>query len=95
MNRSFPRDEREAQVDLVADRLAYLVVSYGLLAAVGYRSFTGAGPTWDLLGLVVLGGVVGMVYRLAKGVLSGGWVLIVVATIVIAIVAGAVIMLVE
>ena len=78
-----PRDERQAQVDLVADRLAYLVVSYGLLAAVA----------WDLMGLVLLGGLVGMVYRISKGAVSGRWVLMLVATIGVAMVVGGVLVL--
>ena len=49
-----PRDEREARIDLAADRLAYLVVSYGLLVAVAYRSLVRGDAAWDLLGLVVL-----------------------------------------
>jgi hypothetical protein len=89
------RGARGAHVDLIADRLAYLVVSYGLLAVVAYRGFTGAGPAWDLLGLVILGGIVGMAYRLARGVLSGRGVAIVLITILIGIVAGAVLVLTE
>jgi hypothetical protein len=93
MNSTMPRGEREVHIDLIADRLAYLVVSYGLLAVVAYRGFTGAGPAWDLLGLVILGGIVGMAYRLAMGVLSGRWVAIVLITVLIGFVVGAVLVL--
>jgi hypothetical protein len=89
------RGEHQSHVDLVADRLAYLVVSYDLLAVVAYRGFNGAGPTWDLLGLVILGGIVGMAYRLARGVLAGRWVALVLITILIGIVVGAVLALTE
>jgi hypothetical protein len=88
-----PRDERQAQVDLVADRLAYLVVSYGLLAAVAYRSLARGDAAWDLMGLVLLGGLVGMVYRISKGAVSGRWVLMLVATIGVAMVVGGVLVL--
>jgi hypothetical protein len=70
MMRWVSRDEREASVDLVADRLALLVVSYGLLAIVAYRSFALQEAAWDLLGLLVASGVVGFGYRAAKGVTS-------------------------
>lgn len=84
-----PRDEREAGIDLAADRLAYLVVSYGLLVAIAYRSFVRGDEAWDLLGLVVLGGLVGVAYRIRSGVLSGRWAAMLFATIVIAaIIAG-------
>ena len=84
-----PRDERETRIDLAADRLAYLVVSYGLLVAIAYRSFVRGDAAWDLLGLVVLGGLVGVAYRIRNGVFSGRWAAMLFATIVIAaIVAG-------
>jgi hypothetical protein len=50
MTRRPPRDEREARIDLAADRLAYLVVSYGLLLAVAYRSFVHADAWFSWLG---------------------------------------------
>jgi len=79
-----PRDDRQAQVDLSADRIAYLVVSYGLLVCVAYRSFVRGDAAWDLIGLVVLGGIVGLAYRVRKGVASGPWTLMLVATMAIA-----------
>ncbi len=58
------RDERELAVDRSGDRLAYLALSYGLLVVVAYRSFVEGQASWELLGLVVLGGLVGTGYRL-------------------------------
>lgn len=59
----FPRDEREAAVDRAGDRLAYLVLSYGLLLIVAWRSFVDGAAPFELLALVVVGGVVGAAYR--------------------------------
>lgn len=70
MNHLLVRDEREAGVDRAGDRLAYLVLSYGLLVVVAYRGFAEGQASWDLLGLVVLGGVVGAAYRMWKRALS-------------------------
>jgi hypothetical protein len=81
-----PRDEREARIDLAADRVAYLVVSYGLLLSVAYRSFVNGDAAWDLIGLVVLGGIVGVAYRARHGVLAGRWTLVLAVTIAIAFV---------
>ena len=55
MRNLFVRDEREAAVEQGGDRLAYLVVSYGLLLVVAYRSIVERQASWDLLGLVVQG----------------------------------------
>ena len=59
------RDEPEA--GLAGDRLAYIVVSFGLLAIVAYRSFVEGVASWELLGLVVLSGLVGFTYRVWRG----------------------------
>ena len=83
------RDEREQSVDLAADRLAFLVVCYGALALAAYRSFALGQEAWDMLGLVVLGGVVGLAYRVQKRVLTGPWTTILIATVVVAAVVAA------
>jgi len=87
MMRWVSRDEREASVDLVADRLALLVLSYGLLAIVAYRSFVVHEESWDLLGLLVASGIVGFGYRAAQGAVSRDVGVVVLAAAVIAAVA--------
>jgi len=65
MNRSLGRDESEA--GLAGDRLAYIVVSFGMLGIVAYRGLVEGIASWELLGLVVLSGVVGFAYRIWRG----------------------------
>jgi hypothetical protein len=84
-----PRDEREAGIDLAADRLAFLVVSYGLLTIVAYRGLVLGEASWDLLGLVILGGAVGLAYRLRKRAVSSRWAAVLVGTMVLAAVVAA------
>ena len=84
MNELVRRDERELQIDLAADRLAALVMSFGLLLIVGYRAVAFREASWELLGLVVLGGAVGSGYRLFKGTVNRRWVAIMTLTAVIA-----------
>jgi hypothetical protein len=91
MTRLVARDERERTVDHAADRLAYLVLSFGLLAIVAYRSFAEGAASWDLLGLVVLGGLVGTLYRLAKRAVSREWALVAVGTAAVALVVAAIV----
>jgi len=86
-----PKDERDTRVDLSADRVAYLVLSYGLLLSVAYRSFVNGDAAWDLIGLVVLGGVVGLAYRVRQRAVSGHWTLMLAATIAIAFIVAAVV----
>jgi hypothetical protein len=73
MNGFGTRDERESGIDRAADRLAFLVVSYGLLVIVAWRSLVRGEAAWELLALVVIGGVVGTVYRFANGALTRSW----------------------
>jgi hypothetical protein len=90
MNRFVERDEREAGIDLAADRLAYLVVTYGLLLVVAYRAFVDRASSWELLGLVVLGGVVGVGYRAWHRSISGSWALVLGLTIAAGLVVAAI-----
>jgi hypothetical protein len=78
-----PRDEREASVDRAADRLIALVLSYGILAIVAYRSLILREAAWDLLGLLVLSGVIGLAYRWQNRVVTSGLVLALIAAAVI------------
>lgn len=91
MTRLAARDERELAVDHAADRLAYLVLSFGLLAIVAYRSFADGAASWDLLGLVVLGGLVGTLYRLAQRTVSREWTIVAAGTAGVALVVAAII----
>jgi hypothetical protein len=93
MDRLLVRDEREVSLDRAADRLAYVVLSFGLLAVVAYRSFVEGVASWELLGLVLLGGVVSTGYRLWQGVLTRQAVLVVAIAALIAVVVSAVVVL--
>ena len=91
MDRLMPRDERETRVDQAADRLSYLVLSFGLLAIVAYRSVVDREASWDLLGLVLLGGLVGTGYRVRRRVVSRRWELLLLGTAAVALVVAAVV----
>lgn len=90
-NQPITRDERTVAVENSSYRLAYLLLSYGLLADVAYRGFVGRESSWDLLALVVLGGVVTTLYQWANKVLSRSWAVAAITTVVIAaLLAGAI-----
>ncbi|HTG99575.1 MAG TPA: hypothetical protein VL882_04870 [Vicinamibacterales bacterium] len=64
------RDERTVAVENASYRWAYLVLSFGLLVIVMYRSFAWRESAWDLLGLVVAGGIVPLLYQSSNHILS-------------------------
>ena len=87
MNDLHMRDERELAVHLAADRVAYVVVSFGLLVLAFIRSLRGE-PAWDLLALLVLGGLVSLAYRIRhRAVDRRSGVLLLVAAVVAAVAA--------
>ena len=90
MDRLLARDERESSVDDVSYRLAYITLSFGLLAVVAYRSFVEGVASWELLGLVLLGGAVSVAYRIWQGVLTRQALLVLGLTVLIALAVGAV-----
>lgn len=67
------RDERQAHLDQAADRFAYLAISYAALGLVIYRSVVDRAAAWDLMALVIAGGVAGAAYRLRAGVVTRSW----------------------
>ena len=93
MSRLMVRDEREVGVDQAADRLSYLVLSFGLLAIVAYRSFVDREASWDLLGLVLLSGLIGTVYRARQRAVSPRWAAVVAGTVAVALVVATIIVL--
>jgi hypothetical protein len=83
-NQSVSRDERTIVVENASYRIAYLVISFGLLASVAYRGFVLQQSSWDLLALVILGGATATMYQGTMKVLSRRWIIATVATIIIA-----------
>ena len=81
---SIHRDERTTVVENASYRWAYLFLSFGLLFVVAYRSFARQESPWDLLGLVVLGGLVSTGYQGLHRVLNRRWVMLTAITILIA-----------
>jgi hypothetical protein len=69
------RDERTVAVENASYRWAYLLLCYALLMDVIYRSLVRHEAAWDLLALVIVGGVVCTVYQARQKVLAHGWVM--------------------
>lgn len=78
------RDERTVTIENASYRWAYLFLSFGLLVSTAYRSFVLHETSWDLLGLVIAGGVIASVYQGGKGVLSRRWAMMTIASAALA-----------
>ena len=70
---SIDRDERTIAVENASYRLGYLFTSFGLLALVAYRSFARGESNWDLLALVIVGGLVPNLYQAFNRILTPRW----------------------
>jgi hypothetical protein len=68
------RDERTVAVENASYRLGYLFLSFALLLDVMFRSFARREAPWDLMALIVAGGVVCSVYQARRRILTHGWV---------------------
>lgn len=78
------RDERTIAVENAGYRWSYLALSYGLLGTVAFRAFARGESPWDLLALVVLGGVVNAAYQSRERVLARRWMLVTAMTLLLA-----------
>ena len=85
------KDERTLVVENASYRWGYLVMSFGLLVLAMYRSFVHGEAPWDLMALVVAGGVVANTYQAANRVLTGQWVKMQIVTLIVAAIIAAVI----
>lgn len=83
------QDERTVAVANAGYRWSYLVLSFGLLAAIAVRSFSRGESTWDLLALVIAGGVVNVAYQGRYRVLYRRWGILAAVTLVAAALLGA------
>jgi len=84
------RDERTIAVENAGYRWSNLVLSFGLLLLTLYRSLIRHEAAWDLLGLVIVGGVVNVAYQWSGHVLYRRWVVMTIVTFALAMLAAAV-----
>jgi hypothetical protein len=72
--RVIERDERTMSVENASYRWAFLLLSFGVLLSVAYRSFVLQQTAWDLMALVIVSGVVATGYQAASRALPGNWI---------------------
>lgn len=90
---SIMRDERTVAIENRSYRLAYLLLSFGLLISTAWRGFVLKESSWDLLALVIAGGAVTSIYQGREQVLTRRWTIVSAVAVTIAFVLGAVLLL--
>jgi len=73
MSHALDRDERTVAVENASYRWGYLFVSFAVLVSVAYRAFALKQTSWDLLALVVIGGLVTTAYQRNQRILTPRW----------------------
>ena len=69
------RDERTVAVENASYRWAYGVLTFALLVDVMYRGLFRNEAAWDLMALVIGGGIFCSVYQARQKILAHGWVM--------------------
>lgn len=68
------KDERTIVVENESYRIAYSVISYGILIDIMYRSFFLKEAPWDLFVLIFLGGIVATAYQYKQKIFTHKWI---------------------
>ncbi len=89
------KDERTTAVENASYRWGFIVLSYGILLDITYRGFILKESGWDLMGLVILAGLITTGYQAAKKILNRGWLIWALVTMTIAAVVAIIIGLVR
>ena len=90
---SIHRDERTTAVENASYRLAYLLLSFGVLLSVAWRAFARQDSGWELLALVMVSGFAATFYQGIQRVLTRHTALLAVVTVMVAAALAAGIML--
>ncbi|MDO8577884.1 MAG: hypothetical protein Q7R50_01750 [Dehalococcoidales bacterium] len=68
------KDERTILVEKSSYALAFTIITYALLVDVIYRAIVLKQATWDLLGIVILGGLGASLYQIRYKIATRSWV---------------------
>lgn len=83
---SIERDERTISIENKSYSIGYRLALFALLLDTAYRSFYLHESSWDLLGIVLMCGVVTTFYQLNHKILTKGWIKISVLALILSII---------
>ena len=67
------RDERTVFVENKSHSLGYIFMSFALLFDILYRSMKLGQSSFDLLAIIVLGGIITTIYQVTNKILNRAW----------------------
>ena len=88
-NKKGDKDEREISVEKSSYSLAYNIITYAILLDVIYRSFILKQSSWDLVGIVIFGGLAATLYQTRYKVATRNTVTAIVVSIISGIIIAA------
>ncbi len=80
------KDERAIAIANASYSLAYKVMAFALLIDIAYRAWWLGEQSWDLVGIVLLGGLVAGLYQVRYRTWTLGWVKVLLLSMMIAVV---------
>lgn len=86
------KDERTTFIENQSYRYGYIVLNFGILIDIMYRSFRLNEASWDLFGLIFLGGMVTTVYQYRNKIFTKRWIRDILLLIVVSAIVAAVVM---
>ncbi len=73
MNNKTVKDERATFIENVSCKFGYNLITYTLLIDVIYRALVLDEAAWDLLGIIIISGLVMTLYQYKQKILEKNW----------------------
>lgn len=71
-NQSTPQNTYDEAAKQTSYRMAYVVMSFGLLAVIAYRGFFLKQNSWELFAVILAGGLTAALYQRSKQTINPG-----------------------
>lgn len=74
LSKKVEKDERTIFIENQSYRYGYMVLNFGILIDIMYRSFRLNEASWDLFGLIFLSGLVTTAYQYKRKIFTKNWI---------------------
>lgn len=93
LSKKAEKDERTIFIENQSYRYGYIVLNFGILIDIIYRSFRLNEASWDLFGLIFLSGLVTTVYQYNRKIFTKNWIKSILLLIIITAISAVIITL--